>query len=262
MPVRKRSRKRPAGRSRKRSMRTRRSKKMSFKQKALRAFPVAKTNNQVFYETTISGQAQTIGAPNLLKGYMINVTRGATMYDGRVANRIFLKGFRIRCHFQNRLLRPAVVHYAIVRPKHSIASQSDSFTTQWFRNLGLGTTSTTQMGTDFLDTQLNGVLYATLPINTDRWDVIQHTRFKLGCISTTGGYSSGELKNYRSLYRYVKINKIIEFPDGNTNFPSIDQQFYQVIWACPFDYSGTTETEIPDALTVLTNVVSVFTRPD
>jgi len=255
MPVRKRSRKPRAGRSRKRPMRT---KKMSFKQKALRAFPSSvNTTKQVFYETTTSGQPQTTASPNIIKTACINLNRDASNYDTRANSKIFLKGFRIRVHFKNNLLRPQVVHWAMVRPRYGITSATDTFLVDWYKNLGLGASSPVRLGVDFNDAQLNGVLHATLPINTERWDVLNHLRFKLGTISTTGGYSSGELKNYRSLYRYVKINKVIDFPDGTSQFPSIDQQIYMVMWAAPWDYTAA-EGDIEGAITYLANVVSVF----
>jgi len=244
--------------SRKGRKRTIGSKRKSFKKKALSHFPITK-KELTFYETTLTGSPLVFAMPALIKSNCISITNGGTNYDSRLSKGVYLKGLRIRMHYANKLFRPMVVHMALVVPKYGINGISDTFQTEFFNGLGVGSTGNTKEGIAFDDTVQNGLLLATLPINTERWDVIQHTRFKLGVISTTGGYSSGELKNYRSLYRYVKINKQIDFPDATSNLPRPDQQIYMLTWAAPLDWE-VSQGLIEDALLIMQNVCCVFGR--
>jgi len=195
----------------------------------------------------------------LLKGQIINIGNGATQLDTRVGKSIYLKGFRLRLHYANKLFRPMVVHMALVTPKYGINDIADTFQPGFFNGLGLGVNSQAKEGLDFNASEQNGVTLATLPINSERWNILQHSRFKLGVISTTGGYSSGELKNYRSMYRYVKINRQIDFDDATSNFPRPDQRVYMLTWAAPMDWE-VSQGIIDEALLVMLNVTCVFRR--
>jgi len=261
MPSKKSSKKsRKTGRapSRKRKTRTAASKRKSFKKLGLKNFP--KTQKQLtYYETTLNGSPSVFAMPALIKANCISITNAGTNYDARQSKGIFLKGLRIRMHYANKLFRPMVVHMALVVPKFGINGITDTFQTEFFNGLGVGSSGASKEGIQFDDASQNGLLLATLPINTERWAIIRHTRFKLGVISTTGGYSSGELKNYRSLYRYVSINKQVDFPDSTSNLPRPDQQIYLLTWAAPMDWE-VSQGLIDDALLIMQNVVCVFTR--
>jgi len=250
------TRKRPMGRTRKHKKR-----KVSFKNKQLRSFPAPSRPINTLYETTINGTTTLATCPALGIARLIACSNTATQQDTRAGQRIHLKGFRFRSHFENRLLRPQVVHIAFVTPKDGRLPGGDvPFGQSFFKRLGLGATGNDRTDVDFGDVALNGIHYATLPINTDEYTVIWHMRFKLGVTSTTGGYSSGELKNYRSVYRYVKINKTIEFPESTSSLPDKNQQIYMVKWACPWDYDPVTQEPVDEGLQYQTHVAMVFSR--
>lgn len=247
--------------SRKRPMMSRKARsRKTFKSKALVGMDRSKPNT-TFYETSIVGVPINTDQPSLSVGRCISIQNAGTSYDARVGNEIYLCGLRIRCFFQNRQLRPQTVHVAMVRPKQGQAQQNqEDFEQAFFKRMGVGSGGPGLTGIDFQE-PTTGIEYATLPLNTERWHVIWHSRFKLGVTSTTGGYSSGELKNYRTLYRYIKINRHVHFPDAQNNFPSNDQQIYLVVWGCPLDFDRSLEPNpVDDALKISTNCVMVFRR--
>ncbi len=199
--------------------------------------------------------------PSLAVGRCISIQNNGGQYDTRLGPNMYLCGLRIRCFFQNKQLRPQTVHVAMVRAKEGQSpTDQDNFERAFFKRMGVGSQGPNLIGMDF-DEATTGIEYATLPINSERWNIVWHTRFKLGVTSTTGGYSSGELKNYRTLYRYIKINRHVHFPDFNNNYPSNDQEIFLVVWACPLDYNRALEPNpVEDALKISTNCVMVFRR--
>lgn len=265
MPMRTRSRMRMPTRrraiSRKRTRMSSKSKRrVTFKSKALMDLN-KRPRERVFYETSLNGTPALYSAPDLSAGTCIQLNPNANQYDSRLASSIFLKGLRIRCFFQNRQLRPVVCHIALIRPKNGQSTaDTNLFRANFFKRMGQGSTGPTQLGMGFNDVP-NGMMYATQPINSLEWNVIWHTRFKLGVTSTTGGYSSGELKNYRTVARYIKINRVINFPDQTSFFPDTNEQIYLVVWSCPLDYDRIAEPEPnPNSLQSSQHVVMVYKR--
>lgn len=266
MPMRTRSRmrrtarRRPMSRSNKKRSYSKTKRRVSFKTKALAGLN-SKPLNNVFYETTIAGGPVEIAAPELNVGRCISILNSGANYDGRFSSTIHLSGIRFRGFFQNRQLRPTTVHVAFVRPKQGqTVTAPVTFQERFFQRMGEGSAGSALQGLGFNEVP-NGIQYATLPINTDEYHVLWHTRFKLGVTSTTGGYSSGELKNYRTLYRYIKIGRTITFPDRDSAFPDVDSQIYVCVWSCPLDYDRVAETEPnPNSLKLSTHIVCVFRR--
>lgn len=234
--------------------------RLTFKSKAL-ADLKSRPVDQTYYETTIGGLPLEIAAPSLSVGRCISLNNNSNAYDGRSGPYIYLKGLRLRCFFQNKQLRPVVCHVALVRGKNGQNPDTEpaDFRAQFFKRLGQGSTGPTSDSIDF-GALPNGIMYATQPINTNDFHVIMHTRFKLGVTSTTGGYSSGELKNYRTLQRYVKINRWINFPENDSFYPDLSDEIHLCIWSCPLDYDAGTENPNPSSLKVSTNVVMVYKR--
>jgi len=250
------TRKKPMGmRKRKRS-----KKRVTFKTKALRQLPITPKGPKTFYETQINGNETTTPCPglNIFHLTVLNVASGNM--DTRSNSKVLVKGFRFRMHFKNALFRPQVVNVALVNPRNRQNVAGD-FSLAMFKRMGLGTSGSTSEEMDFGSPDMQGIHYATAPINTNAYNVVWHSRFKLGVISTTGGYSSGELKNFRSMYRYIKINKLINFPDSTSNLPETSQRFYLLIWAAPMDYQASGGA-VADGLSYQAWVQCVFDRQD
>lgn len=252
MPV-----KRTRGRSRKtrrapmRKRNTTRSKKPAFRQQALnilKTTPTAKTR----YETVVNTTTQLVlGTKELDDQDLTNIqTTGGI--DGRTNESVRIKGYRIRFHFVNNLLSPLIVNVAMVIPRQ----QTADFKTSFFRQLGLSSTGPVEKGIDFDSTSLSGIMYATLPINTDEFGVIWHTRFKLGVPSTSLGFSSGELKNYRSLYRYIPINRDLQWRDRNDSGSALEK-VWMLVW-CAGMFEVAAGASVPGALDYQCHHVAVF----
>jgi len=229
--------------------------KKSFKAKALSKFPKTESKT-TSYESTLSGSNIVQATPVLTIQFLNNLGLGLGV-DQRIGSKIFLKGFRYRAHYQNRLFRPVVVNVAIVLPLQG--QDTGAYGTGMLKRFGLFSEGASNTDMDFGGTGMNGIHYATLPINTEKYNVIWHTRFKLGVTSTSAGYSSGELKNYRSLYRYFRINKTIEYPDNSSTIPAPSMKFLMLTWAVPMDYQQE-QGSIDDALQMQQHCVCVYQK--
>lgn len=264
MPMRTRSRVRKPTRRRAISRKKVRLNSKAYKRKTFKSHALSdlktKPKNTVYYETALTGGPTLYTSPSLNAGRCISISNNASAYDTRAGKSIFLKGIRMRMFFQNRQLRPVVCHCALIRPKaDQFIENPDIFKALFFKRMGTGGSGPGLTGINF-DDLTNGMEYASFPINTEQFHVMWHLRFKLGVISTTGGYSSGELKNYRTVMRYVKVNKVINFPDTTSPYPDNNEQMYLAIWSCPMDFNRAAEAPNPESLQVSTNVVAVFTR--
>jgi len=256
MAARKRTRSRKRTPMRRKRVRSRRPK--SFKQKALDLIPSEAKTVDVFYETTNQALGVVVSEPTLNINRINALGIGGTSLDARTTSRVLIKGFRIRATYVNNLLRPMHVNVAIVTPKDGQIAAVD-FNAGFFKRLGIGTLGNTDVGMNFDSPDLSDMTMATLPLNTDRMNVIWRTRFKLGVISTTGGFSSGELKNYRTLYRYIKINKVISYPSQVSNIPDPAENFYLIMWGTPMTWIQT-EGPILGAMDINQHVVMVFKK--
>jgi len=241
--------------SRKKRSTKKKSWKKSFKAKALSKFPKTESKT-TSYESTLSGSNIVQATPVLTIQFLNNLGLGLGV-DQRIGSKIFLKGFRYRAHYQNRLFRPVVVNVAIVLPLQG--QDTGSYGTGMLKRFGLFSEGASNTDMDFGGTGMNGIHYATLPINSEKYNVIWHTRFKLGVTSTSAGYSSGELKNYRSLYRYFRINKPIEYPDNSSTIPAPSMKFLMLTWAVPMDYQQE-QGSIDDALQMQQHCVCVYQK--
>jgi len=252
MPV-----KRTRGRSRKprrapmRKRNTTRSKKPAFRKQALDILKTIPTD-RVRYETVVNTTTQLVLGTKELDDQDLTVISPTGGVDGRTNDTVRIRGYRIRFHFVNNLLSPLIVNVAMVVPRNT---QSD-FKERFFRQLGLSSSGSAERGLDFDSSALSGISYATLPINTDEFGVIWHTRFKLGVPSTSLGFSSGELKNYRSLYRYIPINRDLQYYDRNNGTTALEKIWMLVWCAGMFEVAG--GATVPGALDYQCHHVAVF----
>lgn len=145
----------------------------------------------------------------------------------------WIKGFRLRMTFHNRTLIPQTCNVAIVCPKdpfpdENVPSLNTFNDAEFFSNLGVAARSGL-----FANNLLNSLEWGQLPINTDKHSIIWHTRFKLGVQGTGENFSSGELKNYRYLSRYVKVGKKVAYVTSAAL--SCESPMYLLIWTAPFN---------------------------
>lgn len=185
-----------------------------------------------------------------------NISQG-DLRDQRERDLCWISGFRIRMTFHNRTLIPQTVNVAIVSPKDPYPDENapalNTFNDgAFFTNLGVG--SRTGLTANTL---LNGIEWATLPISTDNHNIIWHTRFKLGVQSTQENFSSGELKNYRYLGRYIKVGKRVAFK--NTAGNSCEAPMYLLVWTSQFHEAA--GAGVPQAMNWGSHITTYFRDP-
>lgn len=206
----------PIRRTRKKRRTRSKRAKPSFKSRALQVLN-EQNNSTVKYHAFFSTAQFQIPTKTLWYQELSQIPRQSTTVPNAINRRerdiIHVCGARIRMTFRNEILTPLVVNVAIVIPNKVETLNTASLNTQFFRSCGVVASDlTVDRNISFDDyTALSGIQYNTLPINTDRHSVVWHARFKLGVINTNGGFSSGELKNYRSISRYVRINKNLAY---------------------------------------------------
>lgn len=176
---------------------------------------------------------QTIDSKSVYGINLTTISQGSSR-NARERHQIRFRGVYIRAQFRNKMFesaagplqaKPLIFNMAIVSPT---TNNSSTFTPgDFFRLNGQTARATTAAAS------LPGLAWATLPINPDIFAVHWHTRFKLGATSTNGGYSSGELKNYRTLARYIKIPYVCNYQDSNST--SCIQPTFLVWWCNPFN---------------------------
>lgn len=253
------TRSRPVRRTRKKGSRRPKRAKTSFKTKALKVLD-NQHQSTTKYWTTFSLTQFTLATKTLFYQNLNNIPRQDSGAPASLVRRerdvVHVSGVRVRMSFRNSLLTPMVVNVALVIPQRMNVVSTAALMYEFFRSTGVSDSSlVVDRNLNFDDyTAMSGIQYNTCPINTDRMSVIWHTRFKLGVIATNGGFSSGELKNYRTLARYVRVNKNITFGDNTGD--SAQQRIILLVWT-----SGLFETNgnpVADAIEFQTNNSIVF----
>jgi len=169
---------------------------------------------------------------------------------------IYLKGWRLRMTFRNNDENPKWVHCAIVNPKDpfpNVATQQNQWNgTNFFRTIGNPTRSSDS------GLLLNGLEWATNPINTDEYNVLWHMRFRLGprFAQTTQPFTTGTgAPNYRTLNRFIKCGKKISYVDDRID--RCHQPFYFLTWATSLE-EAVGEPAAGSAIVIQNNIVTYF----
>ena len=140
--------------------------------------------------------------------------------DKRQRDVVKLSGVKLCIEVNHLQTAPLLVNYAIVYDKRSNDGTTTVNTGDFFRANG-----GTQRAKDF-STVLSSAEFHCLPLNTDRFTVLWHKRFKLGVNTPSGGYSNNSRENYRMIQKYQKINKLIRYEDGSA------QSKIWLMWWC------------------------------
>lgn len=131
--------------------------------------------------------------------------------DSRQRDIVFLKGVKLCFETRNLSAEPITFNIAYVSPKHDLDSP---FTDDWFR--GSGNTRSL----NFDHTILNSNDFHCRPINTDKWNILMHKRFKLDpkdiSTSITTTRHSSTRPSYMTFQKYLKINRQIRFNDDSS----------------------------------------------
>lgn len=146
--------------------------------------------------------------------------------------------------------RKLCINVAVVKPKQQNVNIGSLPDDEWFR----GTNDTRAV--DFSQTALSGLECQCLPINSDKYHIMKHTRTYLGPFNSTEGRSD------RNLMFYVKVNRSVKYQSQGTgvqlDYPE-DGDMWLVWWA---SYLGEpTATAVTNAYTTQFHIVRYFREP-
>ena len=123
--------------------------------------------------------------------------------DKRQRDVVKLSGVKLCIEVNHLQTAPLLVNYAIVYDKRSNDGTTTVNTGDFFRANG-----GTQRAKDF-STVLSSAEFHCLPLNTDRFTVLWHKRFKLGVNTPSGGYSNNSRENYRMIQKYQDRKSVV-----------------------------------------------------
>lgn len=155
---------------------------------------------------------------------------------------VHISGVHLDMMLRNNLSTPLMCNIAVIYNK---TCQTSPGVEGFFRNL---TNSADSKEVSF-STALTSMDFHHLPINTDRYHVVFHKRYKLIEDTAGGGvYNTQSRKNWMEFRRYIKINRTLKFKDASALEP-LDGQLYLVYW---FD-----QPFQPGATAAVTNAATV-----
>lgn len=247
------------GSKRRRLMVTGRSRARKRTYAAVKKMYRAKKNGSAFSRTNIGKRVgestgkhwailadwQLLASRTLAKFELTQISRTAgNTINLRQRDIVNLRGFAINFDFQCLGTNFQYVNMAVLSSKED----NDVNVTDFFRSGGLGTTRYL----DF-DNALSSLQFAHLGINSDKYTILLHKRWKVN--RSTRGTGSADWRTYK---RYLKVNRQIQY-DSEIASSCLDKIFL-VIWT---DLPGNTQTATPtaDMLTYGVHVTTVFKEP-
>lgn len=159
---------------------------------------------------------------------LVDIERGTGIRQ-RLSGRVFIKGFKICCRFRSELTFPVEVHWAIFQEK---VKGSTALTSEFFRD----TSFATQRTRDFVNRTGSGDVYDIRqlcnPINSERFNVITHRKFRLRNKPTTTTESQG-MGWYHSVDTYIPIKRRVSYESVNSDFN--EKPWYIAFWWLPIE---------------------------
>jgi len=168
--------------------------------------------------------------------------------NSRQRNLVNLRGTKICMEVANNVSAPLYFNIAVVVPKLDTTVSATNF----FRASG------SERGSDFDATSLTGLQFHCLPINSDKYRILYHKRYKLiGADNVTRVARQG--KDYMTIMKYIKFKRQLRF-DNTSTTTSEGGSPHMVYWASQFD-SAATAGSTADVYTVTERFVSYFREP-
>lgn len=149
--------------------------------------------------------------------------------DDRQRNIINLRGLKLCLYMQNNTGNSTLfVNVAVIWDKkgnQEIGSYANTTVPDFFRQHQGGAARSQDFGV-----ALSALEFHCLPINTDRFGVLMHKRFKLApTAAQSTGQKSPNLSSFRTIMKYVKIKRQLRFQNTNISIPE-SGQLYVVHW--------------------------------
>jgi hypothetical protein len=184
---------------------------------------------------------------------LTNIAQGKGI-DQRDRRTIELMGVKMCMELTALLNNPLYANVAVVHLKNTDAGLNADF----FRGAG------GSRGTDF-DISLNSNKFHCLPLNTDRFVVLLHKRYRLnGGVPQVPGPAIETISlggfNYTNTANYVPIKRNIKYTGGGTNSVTADSNIKLIWWCDTFGAPGNTQPQI-NQLKMSQRCVAYFKEP-
>lgn len=180
---------------------------------------------------------------------LVTIQEG-TAIDERMRRIVNIRGFHICAELRNRSTAPMYMNVAILATKGG--TESSSVGVSDFFRASVGGNRARDFAND-----LTGMEFHCLPINTDRYTILRHKRFRF---IEDGGttYNSQSGRDYTNINWYVRLNRQLRY-DSNTGTPE-SGNVYLVYWADLFETNSGT-APITGAFSNSWRVVTTFREP-
>lgn len=191
---------------------------------------------------------------------LLQIPEEVNGFDDRYRERKVIKisGIHFCFQFRNDLETPVYFHYAIMNEKACLPQTN--FNADFFRDHG----KADQRNTDFVNPNsgLTALELHCLPINTDKWNVLTHKKYRVGPKDPNlpvgqGAYNFMGKNNYFDREFYLPLNRQIRF-DGSGSAAKNTDPLYLVHWCDQID-SSKTATAVTHAYNLRKKIV-VFWR--
>lgn len=185
----------------------------------------------------------------------LNITQLTGTDQGTSNNRqdrqntiINCRGFKICMAVRNNIQnQPLYYNCAILSPKNA----GDITTANFFRGTG-----TLSRGLDF-DNDRTALELHCLPINTDKFYVLKHKRYRLGPENRNNQqYHDAKMSNFMNIDWYVRLKRQLRYDDPDSNFP-IDGAVYLVQWCDSYEATAGS-LPLPTPLQVMQRHIMYF----
>lgn len=162
------------------------------------------------------------------------------------------RGFKICMSARNSAKAPLYWNVAVLSPKNAGSITAANF----FRSDG------ESRARDF-DLTLNSLEFHCLPINTDKFYILKHKRYRLAPepanSGTSGLYTQSQGKNYVNVDWYVPLKRQLRYDDPESTSP-IDGATYLVHWCDTFNVAENSGTAA-SAMQITSRHIMYFREP-
>jgi len=158
---------------------------------------------------------------------------------------INLRGVKTCFHVENNLGRPVWLNFAILQRKDKNA-EVNPHTTDFFRDTGRAD----QRSTDF-GAHLSGLEMKCLPINSDKFLILRHSRVTLGPKNAQDGH-----KYYKTFDFYKHMNRQIRY--SSTSGLSTEQAPLEFVFWCSTSTDDINDGPVVNAVTYSMRNVTYF----
>jgi hypothetical protein len=155
---------------------------------------------------------------------MTNIPEGNSI-NQRERQMVNMRGFKICIELRNIRDDPLYFNLAVIAPKGATATP---VTPDFFRG------STDDRAIDF-GTALTSNEFHCLPINTDKYVVLLHKRYRLGPSPGATLYTNENSNNFLNIDRYVSLKRQLRWSKDEQSAES--GRVYVVHWAAAFGAS-------------------------